>query len=201
MDCSLPDSSVHGIIQARIPEWVAIRFSRESSQPRDQAVSNYPFSLHLQEKNHPILNESEKQKLLSHVWLFATPWTVHGILQARILAWVAFPFSRVSSQPRDRTQVSRIAGGFFTSWATSSVHSLSHVQLFATPWIVACQASLSITISQSSLKLTSIESVVPSSHLILCHPLFLLPPTPPSIRGFSNESTLHEVAKVLEFQL
>ena len=63
--------------------------------------------------------------------------------------------------------------------------------LFATPWITACQASLSITISQSSLKLTSIESVIPSSHLILCHPLLLLPPIPLSIRVFSNESTLH----------
>ena len=72
----------------------------------------------------------------------------------------------------------------------SSVQLLSHVRLFETPWIAACWASLSITISQSSLKLTSIESVMPSSHLILCHPLFLLPPTPPSIRVFSNESTL-----------
>ena len=72
----------------------------------------------------------------------------------------------------------------------SSVQSLSRVRLFATPWIAARQASLSITNSQSSLKLTSIESVIPSSHLILCHPLFLLPPIPPSIRVFSNESTL-----------
>ena len=73
----------------------------------------------------------------------------------------------------------------------SSVQLLSCVQLFATPWIAARQASLSITSSRSSLKLTSIESVMPSSHLILCHPLFLLPPIPPSIRVFSNESTLH----------
>ena len=73
----------------------------------------------------------------------------------------------------------------------SSVQSLSRVRLFATPWIVARQASLSITNSQSSLRLTSIESVMPSSHLILCHPLLLLAPTPPSIRVFSNESTLH----------
>ena len=68
---------------------------------------------------------------------------------------------------------------------------LSHVWLFATPWIAARQASLSITISQSSLKFTSVELVMPSSHLILCRPLFLLPPMPPSIRIFSNESTLH----------
>ena len=72
----------------------------------------------------------------------------------------------------------------------SSLQSLSHVRLFATPWIAARQASLSITNSQSSLRLTSIESVMPSSHLILCRSLLLLPPIPPSIRVFSNESTL-----------
>ena len=72
----------------------------------------------------------------------------------------------------------------------SSVQWLSRVRLFATPWIAACQASLSITNSQSSLKLMSIEWVMPSSHLILCHPLLLLPPIPPSIRVFSNETTL-----------
>ena len=72
----------------------------------------------------------------------------------------------------------------------TSVQLLSRVRLFATPWISACQASLSITNSRSSPKLTTIESVMPSSHLILCHPLLLLPPIPPSIRVFSNESTL-----------
>ena len=71
----------------------------------------------------------------------------------------------------------------------SSVHSLSWVRLFATPWTAALQASLSITNSQSSPKLMSIESVMPSSHLILCCLLLLLPPIPPSIRVFSNEST------------
>ena len=73
----------------------------------------------------------------------------------------------------------------------SSFQSLSRVQLFATPWIAAHQASLSITNSQSSLRLTSIEPVMPSSHFVVCHPLLLLPPIPPSIRVFSNESTLH----------
>ena len=68
--------------------------------------------------------------------------------------------------------------------------SLSRVRLFSTPWIAARQASLSITNSQSSLRLTSIESVMPSSHLILCHPLLLLPSIFPSIRVFSNESAL-----------
>ena len=73
----------------------------------------------------------------------------------------------------------------------SSVQSLSCVQLFATPWTAAHQASLSITNSQSLLKLMPIELVMPSNHLILCCPLLLLPPIPPSIRIFSNESTLH----------
>ena len=74
----------------------------------------------------------------------------------------------------------------------SSVQSLSRVQLFASPWITACQASLSIANSRESwsLRLTSIESVIPSSRLILCRPLLLLTPIPPSIRVFSNESTL-----------
>ena len=86
--------------------------------------------------------------------------------------------------------------------AISSVQSLSHVRLFATPWITACQASLSITNSRSSLRLKSIESVMPSSHLILCHPLLLVPPIPPSIRVFFQWiSSSPEVAKVLEFQL
>ena len=71
-----------------------------------------------------------------------------------------------------------------------SVQSLSRVWLFGTPWIAAHQASLSITISRSLLRLTSIESVMPSSHLIPCHPLLPLPPIPPSIRVFFNKSIL-----------
>ena len=94
--------------------------------------------------------------------------------------WALIPLDKVSSFP--------FLFGF--SDQIRSDQSLSRVQLFATPWIAARQASLSITNSQSSLKLTSIESVMPSSHLILCHPLLFLPPIPPSIRVFSNESTL-----------
>ena len=138
-------------------------------------------------------------------------YTVHGILQARILEWVAFPFSRGSSQPRDQTQVSHITGGFFTSWATrvsigyilfsepsagskeylSSVQLLSRVWLFVTPWTAAPQASLSITNSWSPPKSMSIESVMPSNHLILYCPLLLLPSIFPSIRVFSNKSAFH----------
>ena len=97
-----------------------------------------------------------------------------------------------------------LANAFFTTKSTwgasielyvwyqfSSVQSLSHVWLFVTPWTAAGQASLSITNSRSLPKLTSIESVMPSDHLILCRPLLLLPSIFPSIRVFSNESALH----------
>ena len=73
----------------------------------------------------------------------------------------------------------------------SSVQLLSHIRLFVTPWTAAHQASLSITDSRSLPKLVSIESVMPSNHLILCRPLLLLPPVLPNIRVFSNESALH----------
>ena len=73
----------------------------------------------------------------------------------------------------------------------SSVQSLSHVQLLVTPWTTACQASLSFTISWSFLRLSSIELVMPSNHLILCHPFLRLPSIFPRIRVFSNESVLH----------
>ena len=99
--------------------------------------------------------------------------SIHGILQARILEWGAMPFSRGSSSPRDRTHISRgscIAGGFFTTGSLgkpflifSSVQSLSHVRLFATPLTAAPKASLSITNSQSPPKPMSIESVMPYS--------------------------------------
>ena len=78
----------------------------------------------------------------------------------------------------------------YTLMFISSVQSLSRVRFFSTPWITARQASLSITNSRSSLRLMSIGSVMPSNHLILCRPLLLLPSIPPSIRVFSNESSL-----------
>ena len=81
----------------------------------------------------------------------------------------------------------------------SSVQSFSHVQLFATPWTPACQASLSITNSQSLVKLLSIGSVMPSNHLILCCPLLLWPSIFPSIKVFSNEMSQSGKSKVLRF--
>ena len=150
--------------------------------------------------------------------------------------------SRGSSQPRDQTQVSHIAGKFFTLWVTREalfqvifptqgsspcllhgqvdslplshlgspiymcifvvVQLLSCVWLFVTPWTAAHQTSLSFTISRSLLKLISIQSVMPSNHLILCRPLLLLPSVFPSIRVFFQwVNSLHQVATVLELQL
>ena len=96
-------------------------------------------------------------------------------------------------------QVQMLISSRNTSDQIRSDQSLSHVRLFATPWIKACQASLSITNSRSSLRLTSIESVMPSSHLILCRPLLVLPPIPPSISLFQWVNSSHEVAKVLHY--
>ena len=154
-----------------------------------------------------------RAQLLSHVWLcnpieYSLPGSsVHGILQARILEWVAMPSSRGSFQPRYRTCIcciSSIGRWILYHWAAcealslpkfssvqfSSVQSLSRVQLFATPWNSAHQASLSITNSQSPPKPMSIESVMPSNHLILCRPLLLLFSISPSIWVFSNELSL-----------
>ena len=102
-----------------------------------------------------------------------------------------FKYCFIEDKRDKRNQTSFYPCAQLLSVQFNSFQSLSRVRLFATPWIAARQASLSITNSQSSLRLTSVQSVMPSSHLILCHPLLLLPPIPPSIRVFSNESTLH----------
>ena len=146
-------------------------------------------------------------QLLSHVRLFATPWTVAhqaplSMGFSRQEYWSRLPcpppgdlynpalkpvFPAASALQADFLLLNQRGS---PHWSIRSDQSLSRVWLFATPWIAAHQASLSITNSQSSLRLMSIESVMLSSHLIICRPLLLLPPIPPSIRVFSNESTL-----------
>ena len=106
---------------------------------------------------------------------------------------ISFFYMQLSSSPNItywRDCPFFIASSCLLCHVFSSVQQLSRVWLFATPWIAAHQASLSITNSQSLLKLMPIESMMPSSHLILCRPLLLLSPIPPRIRVFSNESTL-----------
>ena len=131
---------------------------------------------------------------LSHVQLSAPPMdcslpcsSAHGIFQA-------------SPQPRGWNHTSCVGSWVLYHWVQfSSVQSLRCVQPFATPWIAARQASLSITNSWSPPKPMSVESVMPSNHLILCRPLLFLPSIFPSIRVFSNESALHQVAKYWSF--
>ena len=153
MDCSPPDPSVYGILQARILGWVAMPSFKGSSRPRDQTCVSYVSCI-----GRWILYHQRKT----------------------ILCFLHWQVGSLPLLPPGNPQ---------SSIQFSSVQSLIRVRLFATPWIAARQASLSITNSRSSLRLTSIESVMPSSHLTLYRPL-LLPPIPPSIRVFSNESTL-----------
>ena len=142
-------------------------------------------------------------QLLSCVQLLCNPMdcsppgsSVHEIYKARILEWIAIPFSRGSSQPGDRSHVSCIAGGLITSEPPGKptgvplIITLYQFQFRETDGQFPCdgQFSLSITNSQSLLKLISIQ-LMPSNHYILCHPL-LLPLIFPSIRVFSNESAL-----------
>ena len=132
---------------------------------------------------------AQSVRLFATLWTVAcqtpSPWDFSGIF--------FISFSRGSSCPNDGTHipsVSCIAGKFFTHCAIGCC-SFSPVRLFSTPGIAAHQASLSFTISQSLLKLMSIESVMPSNHLILCRPLLLLPSIFPSISVFSDKSVLH----------
>ena len=143
--------------------------------------------------------------LPSCVWLLVTPCTaacqaslsltisqfaqihVHCIGHA---IWPSHPLMPSSPSALNLSWHQGLFQRVICSHQIRSDQLLSRVRLFATPWIAACQASLSITNSWSSPRLTSIESVMPSSHLVLCRPLLLLPPIPPSIRVFSNESTL-----------
>ena len=157
------------------------------------------------------------QVLVSRVWLFVTPQTVTHQAPlstgfSRQEYWSELPFpspgdlSNSGIKPMSSVALALQADSSpvesVVSVQFSSVQSLSHVRLFATPWIAAHQASLSITNSPSSFKFKSIKSVMPFSHLILCCPLLLLPPIHAHIRIFFQwVNSLHEVAKVLEFQL
>ena len=160
-DGSLPGSTVPGILQARTLEWVAISFSNA-----------WKWKV--------------KVKLLRRVQLLATPWTAASQAPpsmefSRWEYWTGVPL------PSPRGWTVAIYFKKLCTWfcCISSVQSLSCFLLFVTPW-TAAQASLSITNSQSLLKLMSIESVMPSNRLILCYPLLLLPSIFSSIRIFSN---------------
>ena len=117
--------------------------------------------------------------VISLLYPLAQPWGIAGLAPLVSFSGIhsLMALGKSTADPASQVQF-------------SSVQSLSHVGLFVTPWTAARQASLSVTNSWSSLKLMSIKSVMPSSHLILCCPLLLLPPIPPSIRVLSNKSTV-----------
>ena len=188
MDYSPLGSSVHGIFQARILVWLSLLFQGIFLTKDWTCVSCVSCI---------------GRQVLYHSHHLGSPKSSMGPLitkQSSNLMWYAIsstwpqPTFPVFSPTMIKIQSS-------SNISHCSVQSLSRVWLFATPWIAARQASLSITSSRSSLRLTSIESAMPSSHLILCHPLLLLPPIPPSISLFQWVNSSHEVAKVLEFQL
>ena len=174
MDCSPPGFSVHGIFQTRIPEWVAISSSSGSSQTQDQTQVSW------------------------------VSWTGMRILYC--WATEEFPMKRIVvskfenlGQAIDGSLGQRVGNLFSVIRCCCSV--AKSCLLFATPWTAARQASLSFTISLSLLKLMSTESVMPSNHLILCHPLLLLPSIFPTIRVFFQWiGSLHQMVKVLELQ-
>ena len=151
MECSLPGSSVHNILQARIWEWAAISSSRASSPPRDRTHVSFIvgkfFTAEL-----PCDIQSSKYYYLEHFRKY-------------------FPSPGINCWADESKRHTESC----TTSARASIQSLSCVRLFATPWTAAHQASLSITNSQSPLKLMSIEWVMSSNHPILCHPLRLLP--------------------------
>ena len=176
-------------------------------------------------KYHKFLQWSNDKTFLSQLWLFSwKQWQTifldskitadgdcsHEIKRRLLLGRKAMTNLDNVSKSRDITLLTKVhivkamvfpVVMYGCEFSSVQFSSLSRVRLFATPWTAAHQASLSITNSQSPPKPMSIESVMPFNRLILCRPLLLLPSLFPSIRIFSNESTLHEVAKVLEFQL
>ena len=175
------------------------QFTTQSLSPVYNLQNGSLLQANIQDKN----NKSSSSNAVFNLYF------TFGDLRAHIITveekWIKHPFSFSVSRFRNdssggsmlnmtdllETQVTVVMIRCWVnleSFQFSSVQSLSHVWLFATPWIAARQASLSITNSWSSLKLKSIESVMPPNHLILCCPFLLLPPISPSIRVFSNES-------------
>ena len=225
VDCSLPVSPVHGILQARLLEGVAMPSSRGSSQPRDRTCISYVSCIGrwvLNHKHH-LGSPMIKMGLFNILWVLLRDGQ-SGVATSgdRGEAQVLQAGGRASNQAHGKAlrwsgREDRSGWGLrprllWDFWGKekagpgkqvqfSSVRLLSCIRLFATPWTAACQASLSIINSQSLPKPMSLESVMPSNHLILCRPLLLLPSIFPRPGSFQMSSSSHQVAKVLEFQL
>ena len=200
MDCSPPGSSIHGTFQARILKWVTI-----SLDPLKWVQGNFPsqgLNLPLFHLRHRVwilyhratwkasdfhtrkIKKKKKGKVnglhtLGQNLLFHNLWVSHQ----EKLSFSNHQFPGLCNWEHN-TEHRKFLGGSQIVYLSQSVHSLSHVQLFATPWTAAHHASLSITNSRSLLKLMSIKSVMPSNYLILCHPLLFLSSILPSIGSF-----------------
>ena len=170
------------------PKYHSATALRSPSVPRQTSLKSHLCSLHLPSSHSSKSMQSGSysitllRQLLFRPAIISSWCCINFILLCNKLPQIYCPKKQFISVSLDQDLTLRSQ--------FSSVQSLSHVQLFANPWIAAHQASLSITNSRSLLKLMSIESVIPSSHLILCRSLLLLPPILPIIRVFSNESTL-----------
>ena len=180
VDCSLPGSSIHELLQARKQEWVAITFSRGSyhSGIKPSSPALQADSLPSDPQVKPLRWRPQFLKNSSKIYIRLLKDSVLGLNYYFLSAFPLFLPSFF---------VVVVPAVFFP--LVVAVQSLSPVPFFVTPWTAACQASLFFTLSQSLLKPLSIESVMPSNHLILCHRL-LLPSVFPSIRIFSTELTL-----------
>ena len=180
MDCSLSGSSVYGIHQARILESVVLLLPGELPDPRTKPVSPASaggfFTSELSGKLSSALKVKATQSCLT-LW-DPMDYTLHGILQARILEWVAFPFSKGFSQPRDQTQVSRIAGRFFTSWATKEAQPIPSPGAIPDPGIELGSSALQVdSLPTEPSRTLAIFPIYPpvSNHMVFG---FLLPLSP-----------------------
>ena len=178
MDCSLPGSSIHGIFQAKILEWVASHFLLQGIFPTHRW-------------NTCLLHLLPWSWILYHFLKYFYCLLCLFLCVISLAFWFKIYFSIFKGLYL--CLGSYHCNAFYNDISSiqfSSVQLLSHVCLFATTWLAARQTSLSITNSRNSLRLTSTDLGMPSSHLILCHPFLLLPQIPPSIRVFSKEPTL-----------
>ena len=196
MDCILPGSSVQGIFQTRILEWIAISFSKGSSRPEDGTHFSCISCMGRHVSWHWAMKETQQESWAAYnnrnVFFSSGGWR----FKVWMPAWLGsgedlLSGCRLSTSACILTWLKEGENALWAGFSVSSVQLISSVWLFVTPWTTPCQASLSITKSWSLHKLRSIESVMPSNHLILCRPLLLLPSIFPSTRVFSNESAFH----------
>ena len=160
---------------------------QEEAIDKDLITQSLGWKDPLEEEWHPNLGFLTGESQERGVWQA----TVHSISKTWTQLSDSTNTRKSSIQQQTKKKERKKENPLFKTKTLSSVQSLNFAQLFATPWAGACQASLSFTISWRWLKLMSIKLVMPSNHLILCHPLLLLPSIFPSIRVFSKETVLH----------